>query len=58
MFFVKSVFCRVFQMAFRIALPLLPYREPDIISSTDKIGEIIKKEDIKSALIVTDKGIV
>ena len=45
-------------MAFRIALPLLPYREPDIISSTDKIGEIIKKEDIKSALIVTDKGIV
>lgn len=57
MFFLKSAFCRVFQTAFRIALPILPYREPEIIASCDRFDEIIKKEKIKSALIVTDKGI-
>ena len=58
MFFLKSVFCRVFQTAFRIALPILPYREPEIVDSAAKLGNIIKKEKIKSVLIVTDKGIV
>ena len=58
MFFVKSAYCRLFQTAFRIALPVLPYREPEIVSSCSDIGKVIKKENIKSVLIVTDKGIV
>lgn len=58
MFFLKSAFCRVFQTAFRIALPILPYREPEIVDSAAKLGNIIIKEKIKSVLIVTDKGIV
>ena len=58
MFFVKSIFCRVFQTAFRIALPILPYREPEIISSCKGIYDVLEKENIKSVLIVTDKGIV
>lgn len=58
MFLPKAVFCRVFQGAFRAALPILPYREPEIIESCSEIGKIIKKENIKSVLIVTDKGIV
>lgn len=58
MFFPKAVFCRVFQGAFRMALPVLPYREPEIISSCSELGSIAKKENIKSVLIVTDKGIV
>lgn len=58
MFFLKSAFCRIFQTAFRIALPILPYREPEITDSCAKLGEILKKEKIKSVLIVTDKGIV
>ena len=28
MFFTKVIFCRIFQMAFRIVLPVLPYRQP------------------------------
>ena len=40
MFIIKSAFCRIFQTAFRIALPFLPYREPIIIDSFEKIGEI------------------
>lgn len=58
MFFVKSAFCRVFQIVFRAALPLLPYREPEIIESCEKLDKVFKKENIKSVLIVTDKGIV
>lgn len=58
MFFLKSAFCRIFQTAFRIALPILPYREPEIIGSCSELERVIKKEEISSVLIVTDKGIV
>ena len=58
MFFLKSAFCRIYQTAFRIALPVLPYREPEIIDSSAKLGGILQKEKVKSALIVTDQGIV
>ena len=57
MFFPKAVFCRVFQGAFRLALPVLPYREPEIISSCSELGKVLKKEKSSSVLIVTDKGI-
>lgn len=57
MFFLKSAFCRIFQTVFRIALPILPYREPEAVDSCERISEIIEKEKIKSVLIVTDKGI-
>ena len=53
-----KIYCRVFQTAFRMALPLLPYREPEIIQSCAEIGKVAKKEKISSVLIVTDKGIV
>lgn len=55
--FVK-VFCRTFQAVFRMALPVLPYREPQIIGSCSEIGKVIAKERIHSVLIVTDNGIV
>ena len=57
MFFPKAVFCRLFQGAFRLALPVLPYREPEIISSCAELGKVFKKEASSSALVVTDKGI-
>lgn len=41
-----------------MALPFLPYREPEIISSCPKLGRVLIKEDIKSVMIVTDKGIL
>lgn len=58
MFFLKAVYCRLFQAAFRMALPVLPYREPEIINSCTELGKIFKKEDATSILVVTDKGIV
>ena len=58
MFFIKAVYCRVFQAAFRMALPVLPYREPEIINSCKEIGKVLKKEKSTFVLVVTDKGIV
>lgn len=58
MFFIKSAYCRVFQGAFRMALPLLPYREPEIINSCTELGRVLHKENATSVLVVTDKGIV
>ncbi len=58
MFFLKSLYCRVFQGAFRVALPFLPYREPKIINSCQKLGDVLCKENTTSVLVVTDKGIV
>ena len=57
MFLLKSAFCRTFQTAFRIALPFLPYREPEIIKSCSELEYVFRKEKIKSPLIVTDSGI-
>lgn len=57
MFFPKAVFCRAFQIAFRLAIPVLPYRNPEIIDSCGNLDRVIEKEDIQSVLIVTDKGI-
>ena len=58
MFILKKIFCRMYQMAFRLALPILPYREPEIIHSCGEIGKVLSKEKATSVLIVTDKGIV
>ena len=54
----SKIFCRVFQAAFRIALPVLPYREPKIVNSCSELKDVFEKEGLKSVLIVTDCGIV
>lgn len=54
----SKAFCRIFQTAFRMALPVLPYREPKIVGACSKLDKVIKKENITSVFIVTDKGIV
>ena len=58
MVFPKAVFCRVFQAAFRMALPVLPYRQPRILSACARLGERIREEKARSVLVVTDKGIL
>lgn len=58
MFIFKKIGCRVFQTAFRVALPILPYREPKLVPSCAELGEVLKKEKTTSVLIVTDAGIV
>ena len=58
MFILKKIGCRIFQVAFRAALPLLPYREPKVLFSCSELGEVFTKEKSSSVLVVTDAGIV
>lgn len=54
---LKKAYCRVFQTVFKIALPILPYREPKIMNSVGEITTFLKEKNVKSALLVTDGAI-
>lgn len=43
MFVLRRIYCRVFQLAFRAALPVLPYRNPKIIPSDAGIPGCFEK---------------
>lgn len=51
----KKAYCRTFQAAFRLAMPFMPYREPEILNSVAEIEPLLKRLDVKSVLLVTDK---
>lgn len=58
MFIMKKIGCRLFQLAFRAALPFLPYREPKIIPGCEALGEMLAQKKPAAVLVVTDPGIV
>ncbi len=51
---LKKIYCRCFQTAMRIALPFLPYRNPEILSHIDDIPRILRENNVKRPLIITD----
>jgi len=51
----KKIYCRTFQAAFRLAMPFMPYREPEILDSVTEVEGLLKKLGIHSVLLVTDK---
>ena len=53
----RKAFCRTFQTAFHMALPFLPYREPEKLDSITDIVGLLEKKGINSVMIVTDKGL-
>ena len=55
--FFKAACCRVYQTAFRLALPILPYREPEIVPTCGELARVFVKEKIKKVLIVADQGV-
>lgn len=48
----------MFQTCLWIALPVLPYREPEIIKSMRLIPETIKSKNLTRPIIITDRGIM
>lgn len=52
---LRKIYCRCFQTVFRIALPILPYRNPEVWDRISEITNILKKETISSPLIITDQ---
>ena len=57
MFVLRKVYCRIFQKAFRAALPFLPYRKPKLLHSVKEIPEVCRKWKVDSVMLVTDAGI-
>lgn len=55
---IKAIYCRTVQTVLRVALPVLPYREPEIFRSCAELGSVFTKKHIQRVLIVTDEGIV
>jgi len=51
----KKIYYRTYQGIFKLAIPLLPYREPEILETDDDVCLVLK--NIKNVLLVTDKGI-
>ena len=51
----RKVFCRTYQIAFHLAFPILPYREPKLYEAIEEIKEIVGAEQLTSVLLVTDK---
>ncbi len=49
--------CRMVQKIFRMAIPILPYRKPELLDSVSDISQILIKKKISSILLVTDEGL-
>lgn len=54
---IKKIYCRIFQFCFRVVLPVLPYREPEILTNMEELGHVLKEKGKDHVLIVTDKVI-
>jgi alcohol dehydrogenase class IV len=53
----KKFYCRTYQTVFKIALPILPYKNPKIIERVADIPDVLKANGKTKPLIVTDKTI-
>lgn len=53
----RKAYCRIFQGAFRAALPLLPYKNPVILKRTEDIPSLIQSKRCKRPLIITDRSL-
>ncbi len=54
---LEKIWCRSFQKTMRTAIPLLPYRKPEILHSVEQIPEKMKESGCRQALLVTDRSI-
>lgn len=54
----RRIWCRCFQAGFYMALPILPYRNPETRTSLEDIPSILKNKGYTRVLIVTDNGLV
>lgn len=54
---IRKIYCRIFQTCFKLALPVLPYRKPEILNSVKLLPGVIWAEGCVKPLIITDAGI-
>ena len=54
---IKKAYCRTFQGACRLALPILPYCNPRILHSMDEVPDVLVSRRLHRPLLVTDQSI-
>ena len=52
---LKKAYCRIYQKAFWLALPVLPYTEPKLLHGMGSVTPLLKKKGISSVLIVSGR---
>ena len=52
--FFQKAFCRCFPAVLRLALPILPYRSPRVLTSVGAIPGCLEEQNIQNVLVVTD----
>ncbi len=55
---LRKIWCRSFQFILKIAMPILPYREPKILDSYEQLCTILKENNINKILVVADKNLI
>ncbi len=55
--FLRRLYCRSYQTVFRLAIPFLPYRRPQILHTVSETADVLKKAGADKVLLVTDAGI-
>ncbi len=54
---LTKIFGRIYQGVFKMLLPVLPYKDPEIIEKVEEIPAVLEKNSKKKPLLVTDKTI-
>ena len=55
---IKRLYCRAYQLVFRAALPILPYRQPQLLDHLHKIAPLLEQKQVSSGLLHTRDTIV
>ena len=53
----KKCGCRSVQLCFKTAMPVLPYRLPEILDSVSQLPGLLRRSGISGVLLITDAGI-
>lgn len=51
----QRCYCRLYQLAFRLAMPLLPYRETERFENIQALPDLLERLGLTSVLLVTDR---
>ena len=53
---LEQIWCRTFQTVLRLAMPVLPYRDPKILRSAAEVPAELRSRGVERVLLVTDGG--
>ncbi|MBQ9795495.1 MAG: iron-containing alcohol dehydrogenase [Clostridia bacterium] len=53
----SKFYCRVYQIIMQCFMPMLPYRQPKILTDNSDILKVLEENSFDNILLVTDKGI-